>query len=102
MIKLSIDNACNTNIDKIIITGDLNCNQLRDAYNDITDINDTFNMTQLIKEPTHYTENSSTLLDLILVNDPSFIVKAGVGDPFLPNDVRYHCPVFAFLNTNKA
>ena len=47
-------------------------------------------MTQIIRDPTHFTENSHTLLDLIIVNN----VENGVGDNILPSNIRYHCPIY--------
>ena len=46
----------------------------------------------MIDEPTHYTEHSSSIIDLALVNKPENIVYSGVTSPFIPNLVRYHCP----------
>ena len=59
------------------------------------DICQTFSLHQLIDEPTNFTETSSTIIDLILVNNVSFVEISGVSEPFLLQDIRYHCPVFA-------
>lgn len=56
-----------------------------------------YNMTQLIEEPTHFTEETCTLLDVIIVSDSNILEKAFVGDCFLDQNVRYHCPVYASL-----
>ena len=56
-----------------------------------------YNLKQLINEPTHFTENSASLIDLILVRNTSNILTSGVIDCFLPNQTRYHCPVLALL-----
>lgn len=37
-------------------------------------------MTQLIEEPTHFTEETCTLLDVIIVSDSNILEKAYVGD----------------------
>ncbi|KAK3085741.1 hypothetical protein FSP39_008065 [Pinctada imbricata] len=100
-IKFSIEKACNTGINTILVTGDFNCDQKISTSNDITDICDTMNFSSIINEPTHFTETSQSILDLILTNSPNSIFLSGVGDPFLPNEIRYHCPVYAFLNINK-
>ena len=62
----------------------------------------TYNMSQLINEPTHFTENSQSLLDLIMVSDPSIIQKAYVGDCFLNQYFRYHCPTYGILRTRDS
>ena len=57
-----------------------------------------FSLFQSISEPTHFTENSSSLIDLLLVSNKDRIIVSGVGDPFLHQDIRYHCPVFGVFN----
>ena len=57
-----------------------------------------FGMHQSITEPTHYTERSEpSLIDLILVHNPDSLVASGVGDPFLEQNLRFHCPIFGLL-----
>ena len=58
-------------------------------------------LSQIISQPTHFTENSSSLIDLLLVNDNNHVITSGVGDPFLQQDLRYHCPVFGVFNFSK-
>ena len=96
LLKESIDRACSTNIIDIIITGDFNYN-MKNANNKISEITLEFNLTQLISEPTHFTEDSPSILDLILVRNKSNIIFSGVIDPFLPEQVRYHCPTIVLL-----
>ena len=56
-----------------------------------------FNLKQLIQEATHYTEHSVSLIDLILVGSESNILASGVADPFIPDQIRYHCPTIVLL-----
>ena len=59
-----------------------------------------YNFDQLVTEYTHFTENSSSLLDLIFVRNKSNVLKAGVLDTFIENQVRYHVPtsvIFKFF-----
>ena len=65
------------------------------------DICQTFRLHQLIDEPTNFTETSSKIIDLILVNNVSFVEISGVSEPFLLQDIRYHCPVFAVFSFTK-
>ena len=55
-------------------------------------------MTQIISDLIHFTENSQTLLDLIIVNN----VENGVGDNILPSNIRYHCPIYCALKLPKS
>ena len=48
-----------------------------------------FNLEQLIRDPTHYTERSSSLINLILCRNPTNNIYSGVIDPFIPNQIRY-------------
>ena len=64
----------------------------------ITSLCEQLSLVQSIEEPTHFTEMSSSLIDLLLVNNNEHLVLSGVGDPFLHKDIRYHCPVFGVFN----
>lgn len=97
LILESVDRAHNTNITDIIITGDFNYNMLTNDRNKIKDMMLQFNLKQLIQEATHYTEHSSSLIDLILVRNESNILTSGVVDPFIPDQIRYHCPTIVLL-----
>ncbi|MCG8116730.1 MAG: reverse transcriptase domain-containing protein, partial [Candidatus Thiodiazotropha endolucinida] len=86
----------------IFITGDFNLDILKQASNKkIRDICQHFNLEQLITEPTHKTENSSSAIDLIFTSDKNAVLVSGVGDPFLDQNIRYHCPIFFVLNFKK-
>ena len=56
-----------------------------------------YRLTQLIPEDTHYTENSSSLIDLILARNKTHVLTSGVIDTFIPNQTRYHCPTIVIL-----
>ena len=58
-------------------------------------------MTQCIEEPTHFTENSATIIDLLFVTNKDSILTTGVGEPYLDVNIRYHCPIFAVFNFLK-
>ena len=60
-----------------------------------------FSLVQIINDPTHYTEHSHSLIDIILTNNVNHLVLSGVGDPFLNQDMRYHCPIFGIFNFRK-
>lgn len=101
-IDQSIGLAVDTGIENICITGDLNLNMSNPySRNKILEICRTYNLHQLVDEPTHYTETSSSIIDLILVNNARSIEISGVSEPFLLQDIRYHCPVFAVFAFSK-
>ena len=43
--------------------------------------------------PTHFTERSSSLIDLFILRNPANVLYSGVIDPFIPDQIRYHCPI---------
>ncbi|KAG5884065.1 hypothetical protein JTB14_033882 [Gonioctena quinquepunctata] len=51
----------------------LNLMQVTPATDLLTDLLDLFNLTQIIKAPTHITENCNTLLDIIAVGGVDLI-----------------------------
>ena len=63
----------------------------------MTELMQTYDLKQLIQEQTHYTEHSSSLIDLILARNISNVLTSGVTDSFLPEQIRYHCPTVLLL-----
>ena len=70
--------------------------------NKMHDLALSYNLTQLFDEPTHYTEHSSSLIDLILVNKPENVLYSGVTSSFVPDLVRFHCPTMLILKFRKS
>ena len=68
----------NSSIQERIILGDFNCDVSTLRINKIANLASSYNLTQLIDEPTHYTEQSSSTIDLILVNKPANVLYSGV------------------------
>ena len=60
-----------------------------------------YDLHQIINEHTHFTERSSSLIDIILTSNPNSILLSGVGDPFLNQEIRYHCPIFSVFKFTK-
>ncbi|MES9992730.1 MAG: reverse transcriptase family protein, partial [Candidatus Thiodiazotropha sp.] len=86
----------------ILITGDFNLDMAgQRSSRKISDLCQQYNLSQLITEETHFTENSSSLIDLIMTSNTNDILSSGVGDPFLDQNIRFHCPVFCVLNFDK-
>lgn len=102
LIEESFDRAFNSNPSNLIITGDFNINMLDNATsNKLQNIIQSYGFSQLISEPTHFTETSSSLLDLFIVNNPNSIKTSFVNDPFIPDMIRYHVPIVTILNCSK-
>jgi len=84
-IEHSIDLAFNSQCKHLLITGDLNENLLNPLTKKIKNILLNYNLTQLITEPTRYTESSSSLIDVFIVNNLNFVQCSFVGDPCFEN-----------------
>ena len=91
MFESTFDNMSNSSIQDRIIFGDFNCDVSTLRINKIANLASSYNLTQLIDEPTNYTEQSSSTIDLILVNKPANVLYSGVSSPFISGLVRYHC-----------
>ena len=65
-----------------IFLGDLNCDYLKSGYDynttQLKQLSSIYQLTQLIKEPTRITSTTSTLIDVILTNEPSRVLASGV------------------------
>ena len=96
-INESIDRAYNTNIPDVIILGDFNFNTFHGNNNKMKELIQVYNMKQLITDPTHFTENSSSLIDLILVQNSPNILTSGVAETFIPDLTQYHCPIIVLM-----
>lgn len=80
----------------IIIMGDLNMDKLKVNGREaklLRDIEEVFELTCLITEPTRNTDTSQTLLGVLLTNQPDLFKNAGVSDIGLSD----HCMVYGFL-----
>lgn len=101
-IEDSLNLAVDTEIQDIIVTGDFNFNIFnQQTSRKIESLCNQFALYQSIDEPTHFTETSSSLLDIILVSNKDHLLLSGVADPFLNQEVRYHCPVYGIFKFSK-
>ena len=84
LIEDSIYLAIDTGMPDIVITGEFNYNMLSEpTRGKVVSICQQFSLSQHITEPTHYIENSASLLDIIMVSNSNSLHLTGVGDPFL-------------------
>lgn len=90
----SLENVLNSNVtiaQECIILGDFNVNVLTNKGNGVESVSNlcnTFNLKQLISDPTRVAKNSSTAIDLIFSSEPSMIcangvLPVGISDHFL-------------------
>ena len=101
-IEDSIRLAIDTGISDIIITGDFNLNATTpNTLRNNESICSQFSLFQLIVEPTHFTEQSSSIIDLMFVTNKDNALLSGVGDPFLQQNIRYHCSIYVILKFSK-
>ena len=101
-IEDSIGLAFDSNINDVFITGDFTLDTLKNTSNQKNSaICQQFSVTQMIVEPTHFTEHSSSIIDLFFTSNKNSILLSGVGEPFLDQNVRYRCPVYFVLNFHK-
>ena len=81
---------------EVVLTGDFNVDYST-KKNPLCRKRDEFaskhNLTQIVRKPTRVTENSSTTIDLILVNNAHRIVQCDV----LCSSISDHSPVFCVL-----
>lgn len=100
-INQSLQKALCSGIDKVIVVGDFNENQLNTNLNKLRNITSQNGLFQIISEPTFYCETSSSLLDPIIVSDKELLVYHEVGENIPEANVRYHCPVSVIINLQK-
>ena len=101
-IENTIDLAFDTNIGNIIVTGDFNLNWLDSgSKRKISSVFGQYNLAQLIHEPIHFTENFSSLIDLIFTKNEPIVIFSGVGEAVLDQNLRHHCPIFAVFSFDK-
>ena len=75
---------------EVLLMGNLNINPLRSSPNAGTmeSLSNEINVTQMIRDPTHVTQDSATLINHIYMSDPQFYsdcgcVDVGVSDHFM-------------------
>ena len=90
-IEHTLENLNNSITKDLIILGDFTCNMLNNNINNkMRNLMTAYNLTQIIEEPTHYTEKSASLIDIALLSNPENVVFSDVISPFIPNLIRLH------------
>ena len=89
-LQESINLAKESDIRKIIITGDINADPKTDQGKKLKDFVDLNNFVMHINSPTRITPFSSSILDQFLTNIPNFVKKTTIESPVSTND---HCTI---------
>ena len=77
-IETSIDVAFDNNIKNILAAGDFNLNYLnKSCQRKINSLFRPYNLSQLIEEPTHFTESSSSVIDLVATQNANSVIYSG-------------------------
>lgn len=101
LLEQSIDQAFNHLCDNILVTGDFNINIEASPSNKMSRLISSYNAEQLINSPTNFTEHSRSLIDLMFIKNPRHVISSFVADPFVPNLIRFHCPIVTVLKFSK-
>jgi hypothetical protein len=81
-LENTFDMALNDNsVDYVMATGDFNENHLNSSNSKIKSLLAQFSLNQLIDTPTHFTEHSSSLIDLFMTDNVNYVTYCGVGPP---------------------
>ena len=84
----------------IYILGDLNCNLLNSsdpASQVLVNFCTSFNLSQMITQPTRVTESSATLIDVILTSHENLIIDTKV----IPSSISDHDLIYAILKLKR-
>ena len=60
-----------------------------------------FSLHHTINQLTHFTEHSSSLIDILLVSSKDHLILSGAGDPFFNQEIRYHFPIYGIFKFSK-
>lgn len=93
----SDDKAFNEQYDNILVTGDFKIDISASPSKKMSRLIASYNAEQLIRSPTHITEHSSKLIDLMLVIHPHHSVSSFMADPLIPDLKRFRCPIVSVL-----
>ena len=100
LMEHSFDQAFNQTVADILIAGDFNINQTMPS-NKLSNLIKSYNAHQLINNPTHFTENSNSIIDVFIVKHAHNVISSFVSDPITTALTRYHCPIACVLKFTK-
>ena len=82
-----------------MIAGDFNSDFMNTNHSKMKNLISSYNINQVITDPTHFTESSHSLIDLVICKNVGNVLTSFLSDPFILDLVRYHCPVVVVLKT---
>ena len=85
-LEMNLDDSFNSNPFLTTVIGDFNAKSNKWSEGDRSTIEESkidfltsqFGLSQIIKEPTHILENSSSCIDLIFTTQPNMVLESGV------------------------
>ena len=80
LIEESFDRAYSPNIDNIVIAGDFNSDFMNVNNSKMKNLILSYNLNQIITEPTHFTESSQSLIDLVICKNVGNVLTSFVSD----------------------
>ena len=103
-VDMNLDDFFNSNLFLTTVIGDFNAKSNKRSEGDrstikgskIDFLNSQFQVSQIIKEPTHISENSFSCIDLIFTTQPSMVLEFQVHHPLHQN--CYHQIIFSKFN----
>ena len=101
LIKESVDRAYNTNIVDVIIAGDFNFSMALNSDNKITELMNEFHLSQLITDSHTLPNIPHQRFTLFFVRNTANILQSHVLDPFIPDQIPYHCPIVVYLKFTR-
>ena len=102
---MNLDDSFNSNPFLTTVIGDFNAKSNKWSEGDRSTIEESkidfltsqFGLSQIIKEPTHILENSSSCIDLIFTTQPNMVLESGVHHS-LHQNCHHHQIIFAKFN----
>ena len=103
-LERNLDRLFQNNPFLVVVIGDFNVKSSNWYYHDksssegnaVDTITKQYGLHQVIKEPTHILDNSSTCIDLIFTTQPNLIIESGIHPSLHPN--CHHQIVYAKFN----
>ena len=99
-IEDSISLALDAQINNTIVTGDFNLDMLSHQTARKVSVNNSLSTRLLQIQPTILKTHPPS--QTILTRDKSNLINSGVAEPFLHQDIHYHCPVYGVFKYSKA
>ena len=86
-------------VDTISILGDFKADQVKQQNSKNADVLVKYDMVQLINDANHFTEASSLVIYLAILNNPYIVDRVHVDEPFVHMHLRYHRTIYALKFT---